>query len=66
MENVLPVSKKGKCVVAVYKPTIASRPQLFKVHLIVFKRRDELSRISGRYTFDFKWILVGKSTFWLF
>lgn len=46
--------------------TIASRPQLFKVHLLVFKRRDELSGIPGCYTFYFKWIFVGKIPFGYF
>ena len=44
----------------IINPSVTSRPPLFKVHLTVFKRRDELSGISRCYAFDFKRIFVEK------
>lgn len=51
----------------IINPTLASRPQLFKIHLKIFRRRDELSGISRCHAFGFKWIFVEKkNTIWYF
>ena len=43
----------------IVNPTVAPRPQQFKVYLTI-GRRDELNGIFRYYTFDFKWIFVKK------